>query len=49
MVFVYDKATAIIPNGGGVVVGRAIEIVPGVHVGSEGGLAEGVESEFGLW
>ena len=43
-----DKATANMPNGSGVVVGRAIEVVPGVHVGSKGGLAEEVESEFGL-
>ena len=44
-----DDATAGSPNEGGVLVERAIEVVPGVHVGSEGGLAEEVESEFGLW
>ena len=44
-----DDATAGSPNEGGVLVERAIEVFPGVHVGSEGGLAEEVESEFGLW
>ena len=43
-----DDATSGRPNEGGVVVGRAIEVVPGRHVGSEGGLAEEVNSEFGL-
>ena len=44
-----DDTTAGSPNEGGVLVERAIEVFPGVHVGSEGGLAEEVESEFGLW
>ena len=43
-----DDATAGRPNGGGFVVEQAIEVVPGGHVGSEGGLEEEVESEFGL-
>ena len=36
------------PNGGDVVVERSIEVAPGGHIGSKGGLAEEVESEFGL-
>ena len=48
--FVVDgDATAGRPNEGGVVVERAIELVPGGNVGSKGGLEEEVESEFGLW
>ena len=43
-----DDATAGRPNGGGFVVERAIEVVPGGHVVSKGGLAEEVNSEFGL-
>ena len=47
--FVVDwDATASRPNGFGVVVERAIEVVPGGRVGSEGGLEEEVESEFVL-
>ena len=47
--FVVDgDATAGRPNEGGVVVERAIEVVPGGNVGSKGGLEEEVESEFGL-
>ena len=36
------------PNGGGYVVEQAVEVVTGGHVGSKGGLAEEVESDFGL-
>ena len=43
-----DDAISRSPNEGGVVVGRAIEVAPGGHIGSEGGLEEEVESEFGL-
>ena len=43
-----DDATAGRPNGGGFVVEQDVEVVPGGHVGSEGGLAEEVESKFCL-
>ena len=43
-----DDATSGRPNEGVVVVERTIEVVPGVHVGIEGVLAEEVENEFGL-
>ena len=43
-----DDATAGRPNGGGFVVEQDVEVVPGGHVGSKGGLAEEVESKFCL-
>ena len=44
-----DNAAAGRYNGGGVVVECSVEVFPDGHVGSEGGLAEEVESEFDLW
>ena len=44
-----DDSTSGRPNGGGFVVEHTIEVVPCGHVGSEGGLSEEVEIEFGLW
>ena len=45
----YEDAVAYGAEGGGVEVEGAVEGFPSGEEGSDGGLAEKVEGEFGLW